>query len=62
MAFTRYAHIKNIGKPNYLKVFGVGKSKGIKRIAKIAKCRTCSEKSTSSKTSDTLHTTAGKDN
>jgi hypothetical protein len=46
MAFTRYAHIQNIGKPNYLKVFGVGKSKGIKRIANIAKCRTCSEKST----------------
>jgi hypothetical protein len=36
MAFTRYAHIQNIGKPNYLKVFGVGKSKGIKRIANIA--------------------------
>ena len=46
MACTRYAHIQNIGKPNYLKVFGVGKSKGIKRIANIAKCRTCSEKST----------------
>jgi hypothetical protein len=30
--------IQNIGKPNDLKVFGVGKSKGIKRIAK---CRTC---------------------
>jgi hypothetical protein len=41
MAFTRYVHIQNIGKPNDLKVFGVGKSKGIKRIAKIAKCRTC---------------------
>jgi hypothetical protein len=38
MAFTRYVHIQNIGKPNDLKVFGVGKSKGIKRIAK---CRTC---------------------
>jgi hypothetical protein len=27
--FTRYVHIQNIGKPNDLKVFGVGKSKGI---------------------------------
>jgi hypothetical protein len=41
-----YINEMNIGKPNYLKVFGVGKSKGIKRIANIAKCRTCSEKST----------------